>query len=60
MTLTVTGPENYCYLDFQSISLSANAVGEYSFAWSIPNATGTYRVEVSLVSPQLTLTTPPS
>jgi len=54
LTLTVTGPGNYYYFDFQSINVTANTVGEYSFNWSIPNVAGTYVVEVGLVPAQLT------
>jgi hypothetical protein len=54
LTLTVTGPGGYCYLDFQTINVTANAVGEYSFDWNTPSVAGTYYVEVGLVPPQLT------
>ena len=54
LTLTVTGPENYYYYDFQAINVTANTVGEYSFTWSIPNVAGTYVVEVGLAPAQLT------
>jgi hypothetical protein len=54
LTLTVTGPRGYYYLDFQTIDVTANSVGEYSFAWSFPNVAGKYYVEVGLVPPQLT------
>jgi subtilase family serine protease len=54
LTLTVTGPGNYYYFDFQTINVTANTVGQYSFAWSIPNVAGTYVVEVGLVPAQLT------
>jgi subtilase family serine protease len=54
LTLTVTGPGGYYYFDFQSISVTANAVGEYSFTWNVPAVAGTYVVEVSLVPPRLT------
>ena len=53
LILTVTGPEIY-YMNFQSINVTADTVGEYSFAWDIPNASGTYVVEVSLIPPLLT------
>lgn len=54
LTLTVTGPDGYGYYDFQPISVSADAVHEYSFIWNVPAVTGTYVVEVSLVPAQLT------
>jgi hypothetical protein len=54
LTLTVTGPGNYNYFDFQTINLTANAVNEYSFTWNIPNVAGTYVVSISLVPAQLT------
>jgi len=54
LTLTVTGPGNYYYFDFQLVNVKANAVGEYSFTWNVPNVGGTYIVEVSLVPAQLT------
>jgi hypothetical protein len=54
LTLTVTGPKGYCYFDFQSINVTADAVGEYSFTWNVPAVAGTYVVEASLVPMQLT------
>jgi subtilase family serine protease len=54
LTLTVTGPGGYYYFDFQSINVTADAMGEYSFAWNVPAVAGTYVVEVSLIPPQLT------
>ncbi len=54
LTLTVTGPGGYCYFDFQRVNVAADAVGEYSFAWGVPNVAGTYVVEVSLIPLQLT------
>ncbi|MGD0644668.1 MAG: Ig-like domain-containing protein [Candidatus Bathyarchaeia archaeon] len=54
LTLTVTGPNNYYYFDFQPVSVSAGAVGEYSFSWVAPAVSGTYVVEVGLVPAQLT------
>jgi subtilase family serine protease len=54
LTLTVTGPSGYYYFDFQTINATADAVGEYSFAWSVPAVAGTYAVEVSLIPPLLT------
>jgi hypothetical protein len=54
LTLTITGPSNYGYFDFQTINVTANTVGEYSFTWSIPNVSGKYVAEVGLVPAQLT------
>jgi parallel beta-helix repeat protein len=54
LTLTVTGPGDYYYFDFQTINVAADAVGEYSFTWNVPAVAGTYVVEVSLVPPRLT------
>ena len=54
LTLSVTGPDNYGYFDFQTINVTADTVGEYSFTWNIPNVGGTYVVEVGLVPAQLT------
>ncbi len=54
LTLTVTGPNNYYYYDFQSINVAADTVGEYGFSWSIPNVAGTYVMEVSTVPAALT------
>jgi subtilase family serine protease len=54
LTLTVTGPKNYYYYNFQTINVTANTVWEYSFTWSTPNVAGTYVVEVELVPPLLT------
>jgi subtilase family serine protease len=54
LTLTVTGPSGYYYFDFQRINVTANAVGEYSFTWNVPDVLGTYDVEVSLIPPRLT------
>jgi predicted esterase len=54
LTLTVSGASKYSYFDFQTIKVSANAVKEYSFVWSIPDVVATYVVEVSLVPAQLT------
>jgi hypothetical protein len=53
LTLTVTGPSDY-YFDFQTVNVTANAVKEYSFTWSVPAFAGTYVVEVGLIPPQLT------
>jgi parallel beta-helix repeat protein len=54
LTLTVTGPGDYYYFDFQTINVAADAVGEYGFTWNVPAAAGTYVVEVGLVPPRLT------
>jgi parallel beta-helix repeat protein len=54
LTLTISGPKGYYYFDFQSINGTADAVGEYSFTWSVPAVAGTYVVEVGLVPPRLT------
>jgi hypothetical protein len=54
LTLTVTGPENNYYFDFQTISVAADTVREYSFVWVVQNVAGTYVVEVALVPAQLT------
>jgi hypothetical protein len=52
--LTVTGPGNYGYFDVQPISVSAGAVGEYTFDWVVPDVAGTYVVEVELAPSLLT------
>jgi hypothetical protein len=54
LTLTVTGPNGFGYIDFQPINVTADTVGAYSFEWNIPNFDGRYVVEVSLVPTQLT------
>jgi hypothetical protein len=54
LTLTVTGPDNYGYFDFQTISVSVDTVREYSFVWVVPDFAGMYRVEVGLAPAQLT------
>lgn len=54
LTLTVTGSSGYYFFDFQTISVAADAVSEFSFSWDIPDVAGTYVVEVSLVPTQLT------
>jgi hypothetical protein len=53
LTLTVTGPGGYGYFDFDKIK-AKSGFSEYSFAWTVPKAAGTYVVEVSLVPLQLT------
>ena len=54
LTLTVTGPGNYYYFDFQTVNMTTDTVNEYSFTSSTPNVAGTYVMEVSLVPAQLT------
>ena len=54
LTLTVAGPDNYCYFDLQSVSVSANTFWDYSFIWVVPDVAGTYVAEVALVPAQLT------
>ena len=54
LTLAVSGPGKYYYFDFQSVNVTADSMGEYSFAWIIPNVSGTYIAEVGLVPSQLT------
>ncbi len=54
LSLTITGPNSYYYFDFQSVNVTADTVGEYSFAWNMPNVVGTYVVEVGLMPAQLT------
>ena len=54
LTLMITGPGGYGFYDFQPIDVSADAVREYSFDWSIPDVAGAYVVEVGLVPAQLT------
>ncbi len=39
---------------FQTINVSANGAGEYSFGWAVPSTEGTYIVETSLAPTQLT------
>lgn len=54
LTLTVTGAETYGFYDMQPISVAAGEVREYSFSWAVPNAAGTYVVEVGLAPAKLT------
>lgn len=54
LTLTVSGPGDYWYFDFDRISVAADVVGVYSFGWRVPDVAGVYRVQMSLVPPQLT------
>ena len=54
LTLTVTGPGGYYNYDFQPIAVAADEVKDYSFSWTVPDSSGMYVVEVSLVPAQLT------
>ncbi len=54
LTLTITGPGDYYYFDFQKINVAAQAVCEYNFDWDTPASVGRYVVEACLVPPQLT------
>ena len=54
LTLSVTGPDNYSYFDFQTTNVAADTVGEYSFKWIIPYVAGTYVVDVGLAPAHLT------
>lgn len=54
LTFTITGANDYYYFDFQSISIAADAVWEYSFTWTSPDVAGTYVIETSLIPLQLT------
>jgi len=54
MSQTITGPGGCSYYDFQTITVPANAVLDYSFTWTVPDLDGTYVVEVSLIPMQLT------
>ena len=54
LALTVTGPSGYYQYDFQPVAVAAGEVKDYSFTWAVPQAAGTYVVEVSLVPAQLT------
>jgi len=54
LSLTVSGPGDYWYFDFDRVSVAADVVGAISFGWRVPDVAGTYIVEVSLVPPQLT------
>jgi subtilisin family serine protease len=54
LALTINGPGGYYHYDFQSVAVEAKKVKDYSFSWVIPDNTGTYIVEVSLVPAQLT------
>jgi hypothetical protein len=51
---TVTGPDDYYVFDFERVSMAADTVDEYSFDWIVPEASGTYIVEVGLVPAVLT------
>jgi hypothetical protein len=54
LTLTVTGPDNYYYYDFQTVNVTTDSVGEFGFSWVVPGAIGNYVVEVGLIPAQLT------
>jgi hypothetical protein len=54
LSLTITGPGKYYYLDSQPINMSADSIKTFGFAWNIPAFAGTYAVEVNLVPTQLT------
>ena len=54
LTLTIIGADGYYLYDFQPVAVAAGEVKLYSFSWVVPDATGTYVVEVSLVPAQLT------
>jgi hypothetical protein len=54
LTLTITYPNNDYHFDFQGVNMAAETVQEYSFDWVVPDAAGTYVVEVELSPPQLT------
>jgi subtilisin family serine protease len=54
LSLTVSSPEGYYVFDTQNIAVEADSVEEYSFSWIVPDAAGTYVVEVGLIPPTLT------
>ena len=54
LAFTVTGPGNYYFFDFQKIIVAADSVDEFSLYWQVPDAVGTYVVEVGLIPPRLT------
>ena len=54
LSLTVSGPNGYYVFDFQNIAVAADCVEEFSFDWVVPEAAGTYVVEVGLMPAQLT------
>ena len=53
LTLSITGPGGYSFVDFQPIKVAANGVGDYSFSWTAPAITGTYFVETGLAPSML-------
>jgi hypothetical protein len=54
LALTANGPEEYSFHDTQPVNVSAGKFMEYSFTWIVPDAAGTYLVEVELAPAQLT------
>jgi subtilisin family serine protease len=54
LTLTVCGADGYYQHDFQPIAVAVDEAKEYSFSWIVPDAAGTYVIEVGLVPAQLT------
>lgn len=54
LTLTVTGTGSYSHYEFQPIAVAADEVKPFTFSWTVPDAHGTYVVEVGLVPTQLT------
>jgi subtilisin family serine protease len=52
--LTINGPRSYAYIDFQTINITTDTIGQYSFSWIIPNESGAYSIEASLVPTFLT------
>ena len=54
LALSITGPNDYYFLDFQKIKVTADTVSEFSYNWNAPNIGGTYMLEVGLVPAQLT------
>jgi subtilisin family serine protease len=54
LSLTVTGPDGYYVFNTQEIAVPDDSAKEYSFGWVVPDAAGTYVVEVGLIPAQLT------
>ena len=54
LALTITGPGNYYYFDFQMVNVAADSVGDFGFTWNVPEVGGRYVVEVYLVPAELT------
>ncbi len=54
LALTITGPEGLYHYDFQTVSVAADEVKDYSFSWVVPDVAGKYVVEVSSVPAELT------